>query len=427
MVAFASDLLHAVQPNRLGRIAHQTMPRYDPMTKAEKCIKQLKSVELFTGAGGLALGLEKSGWHHEALIERDEHACSTIHLNESLGHPLAKEWRLFAQDVRGISYDKLAGGVDMVAGGPPCQPFSLGGKHRAFQDRRDMFPEAVRAVRELRPRCFLFENVKGLLRQSFATYFHYVILQLSYPLVARKKDEHWESHLSRLERIHTAGKDMDLSYKVVYRLLDAAEYGVPQHRHRVFIVGFRSDLGKEWSFPEPTHSLNRLLWEQWVTGSYWDEHRIARRDRPSFPPRRSGSIERLATDFALFPPDGERCRTVRDAIAGLPDPWDKRHAFPNHEFRDGARPYPGHTGSTLDEPSKALKAGDHGVPGGENMIALPDGSCRYYTVRESARIQTFPDDYVFSGSWTEAMRQIGNAVPVNLAVAVGESVMKQVA
>jgi DNA (cytosine-5)-methyltransferase 1 len=392
----------------------------------ETRMKQFKSVELFTGAGGLALGLEKCGWHHEALIERDENACSTIHLNESLGHPLAKEWRLFAQDVREISYESVAAGVDMVAGGPPCQPFSLGGKHLAYQDRRDMFPEAVRAVRELRPRCFLFENVKGLLRQSFATYFHYIVLQLSYPLIVRKRDEDWEFHLSRLERIHTGGKETNLSYKVVYRLLNAAEYGVPQHRHRVFIVGFRSDLGMEWSFPAPTHSMDRLLWEQWVTGSYWDEHEVPKKAMPRMSDRSHARVQYLMSHFSLFPPTGERCRTVRDGLNGLPDPRDKRHTVVNHEFRDGARPYPGHTGSPLDEPSKTLKAGDHGVPGGENMISLHDGTCRYYTVRESARVQTFPDDYVFSGSWTEAMRQIGNAVPVNLAVAVGESIMKQV-
>jgi DNA (cytosine-5)-methyltransferase 1 len=390
-------------------------------------MQQLKSVELFTGAGGLALGLERAGWHHEALIERDEHACSTIHLNGSLRHPLTKDWRLFAQDVCEISYATVTNGVDMVAGGPPCQPFSLGGKHRGNQDRRDMFPEAVRAVRELQPRCFLFENVKGLLRQSFASYFHYVILQLSYPLVARRKDENWESHLSRLERIHTGGKEMDLAYRVIYRLLDAANYGVPQHRHRVFIVGIRSDLGKEWSFPLATHSVDRLLWEKWVTGSYWDEHRVPKKARPPIPARLHAHIQRLLSDFSLTTPPGQRCRTVRDALVGLPDPRDKRHTVANHEFRDGARPYPGHTGSLLDEPSKALKAGDHGVPGGENMISWPDGTCRYYTIRESARVQTFPDDYLFSGSWTEAMRQIGNAVPVNLAAAVGESIMKQVA
>lgn len=388
-------------------------------------MKKMRSIELFTGAGGLALGLEEAGWRHDALIERDEHACSTIHLNESLGHPLAKGWRLFAGDVRDIEYSSVAKDIELVAGGPPCQPFSMGGKHRAFKDRRDMFPEAVRAVRELRPRCFLFENVKGLLRQSFATYFNYVVLQLTYPSQAREKAQSWESHLSTLERIHTSGKKCDLSYRVVYRLLNAADYGVPQNRHRVFIVGFRSDLGKEWSFPKPTHSMERLLWAQWVDGSYWDEHRIPKKLRPSVPARLRSRVERLASSGRLFEPPGERCRTVRDALVGLPDPRDKRHAVPNHEFRDGARPYPGHTGSSLDEPAKALKAGDHGVPGGENMIALPDGTCRYFTVRESARVQTFPDNYLFSGSWTEAMRQVGNAVPVRLAAVVGQSVIKQ--
>lgn len=393
----------------------------------EGAMKRFKSVELFSGAGGLALGLERTGWHHEALVERNEHACSTIHLNESLGHPLAKDWKLFRQDVRRISYKSLTDGVDMVAGGPPCQPFSLGGKHKAYQDQRDMFPEAVRAVRELRPRCFLFENVKGLLRQSFSTYFHYIILQLSYPLIERKLSGTWEDHLSCLERVHTSGKETDLSYKVVYRLLDAADYGVPQHRQRVFIVGFRSDLGKEWSFPQPTHSFDRLLWEQWVSGTYWEEHRIPRKYRQPTPSRLRSRIERLSSDYVLFPPPGQRCRTVRDALYGLPDPKDKRHTVPNHEYREGARPYPGHTGSMLDEPSKTLKAGDHGVPGGENMIVFPDGACRYFTVRESARLQTFPDDYLFSGSWTEAMRQIGNAVPVDLAYAVGDSIMQQIA
>jgi len=387
---------------------------------------QRLSIELFTGAGGLALGLEKSGWHHSALVERDEHACSTLHLNESLGHPLAKGWRLFPDDVRSIRYSDLSDHVDMVAGGPPCQPFSLGGKHRAFQDKRDMFPEAVRAVRELRPKCFVFENVKGLLRQSFATYFHYIVLQLSYPMVEKKRNEDWRLHLSRLERHHTGSRERDLSYRVVYRLLNAADYGVPQNRHRVFIVGFRADLQKQWSFPEPTHSYDRLLWDQWVSGIYWDEHRIPKKDRPDKLDRLAPRIDRLKSYFGLFVPPGERCRTVRDALAGLPDPRSRVDTVPNHEFRGGARPYHGHTGSSLDEPSKALKAGDHGVPGGENMVALPDGTYRYYTVRESARIQTFPDDYLFSGSWTEAMRQIGNAVPVQLAKAVGVSILKQV-
>ena len=122
-----------------------------------------------------------------------------------------------------------------------------------------------------------------------------------------------------------------------------------------------------------------------------------------------------------------RWQTVRDAIGDLPDPTKPYDIalFHNHEHRPGAKIYAGHSGSLLDEPSKTIKAGAHGVPGGENMVVLDDGSVRYYTVRESARIQTFPDDYLFSASWTESMRQIGNAVPVKLATAVGQSVYNQ--
>ncbi len=159
---------------------------------------------------------------------------------------------------------------------------------------------------------------------------------------------------------------MDLSYRIIYRLLNAADYGVPQHRYRVFIVGFRSDLKKEWCFPEPTHSYDRLLWDQWVKGTYWDEHQVPKKDRPQVSARLLTRIQRLKSNFSLFVPPGQRYRTVRDALSGLPDSKDKKHVVPNHEFRGGARPYPGHTGSLLDEPSKALKAGDHGVPGRED-------------------------------------------------------------
>ena len=105
----------------------------------------------------------------------------------------------------------------------------------------------------------------------------------------------------------------------------------------------------------------------------------------------------------------------------MPEPKKDNHIL-NHILQIGAKPYQGHTGSFLDEPSKTLKAGAHGVPGGENMMILDDGTVRYYTVREAARIQTFPDDYVFPCSWTESMKQIGNAVPVQLAKIVSSSV-----
>ena len=114
---------------------------------------------------------------------------------------------------------------------------------------------------------------------------------------------------------------------------------------------------------------------------------------------------------------------MRDALAGLPEPQiGGVPGWFNHELRTGARSYPGHTGSLLDEPSKAIKAGVHGVPGGENMLRYPDGRVRYYSVREAARIQCFPDRYEFDANWSESMRQIGNAVPVRLAQIVASSV-----
>jgi DNA (cytosine-5)-methyltransferase 1 len=200
----------------------------------------------------------------------------------------------------------------------------------------------------------------------------------------------------------------------VFRVLNAADYGVPQRRERVFIVGFRSDIRQAWSFPEPSHSAEALARSK-ATEEYWERHSVPSRWRKS----PSAPIDSL--DALIRAP----WRTVRDAIVGLPDPIKpEARAFRNHVFQPGARSYPGHTGSPLDEPAKTLKAGDHGVPGGENMLRYPDERFRYFTVRESARLQTFPDSYIFSSSWTENMRQLGNAVPVDLAGVVIKSVVQ---
>jgi DNA (cytosine-5)-methyltransferase 1 len=186
-------------------------------------------------------------------------------------------------------------------------------------------------------------------------------------------------------------------------------------------VGFRSDLGVEWSFPEGDCSENALLRAQWITGEYWERHEVPKRERSKLTERQVARVERLRSDY-LFDA-GKPWLTVRDAIGDLPDPEKKPgNGISNHVFNPGARSYPGHTGSPPDEPAKTLKAGDHGVPGGENMLARVDGSVRYFTVREAARLQTFPDDYTFRGAWTEAMRQLGNAVPVLLAETVARSV-----
>lgn len=379
----------------------------------------LHSIELFTGAGGLALATHEAGFQHRALIEWNRDACDTVRENVKAGSVKGiGDWNVIEADIREVPLREF-GDLDLIAGGPPCQPFSIGGKHRGVEDRRDMIPEFIRSVRELAPRAFIMENVKGLTRKTFANYFSYTKLQLTYPSVLRKPRETWQRHLDRLEDIHTRGKHGDLRYNVVARLLNAADYGVPQVRERVFFVGFRSDLGLEWHFPEPTHTEDALIHDQWITGEYWKRHGVRR--PVSQPPRLQNRLHRLG----LFAPATPLpWRTVRDAIADLPEPRADRDSqgVLNHRLQLGARAYVGHTGSPLDGPSKTLKAGVHGVPGGENMIAFPDGSVRYLTVREAARVQTFPDGWRFYGAWSEVMRQLGNAVPMHLASVVATSV-----
>jgi DNA (cytosine-5)-methyltransferase 1 len=370
----------------------------------------MRSVELFSGAGGLALGLEGAGFEPVALIECNRDACATLRMNRP-------QWNVLETDIREVDFQSL-GPVDLVAGGPPCQPFSMGGKANGYDDHRDMFPQAVRAVRELQPSAFLFENVRGLLRPAFSNYVEFVKLQFTYPEFPISRNVSWEVNLQRLQKHHHCAKsDSGLRYNVTIQLANAANYGVPQHRHRVFFVGFRMDLDSKWFFPSPTTTEEELLRAQFVDHTYWKEHGL------SIPPLFTGAerLKRIPVSSPdLFGSPG-RWRTVRDAIVGLGDPERRNDNF-NHCFQPGATVYPGHTGSPLDEPSKALKAGDHGVPGGENMMRYLDGRVRYFTVRESARIQTFPDDYIFTGSWTESMRQLGNAVPVALAQAVAQSI-----
>jgi DNA (cytosine-5)-methyltransferase 1 len=413
------------RPGRVGVPApeQQASGAYRPSVPGEAAVR---SVELFTGAGGLALGIEAAGFHHDTVVERNRHCCATIRENQSRGFPALQGWRLYEHDVREFEYASIRGEIELLAGGPPCQPFSIGGKHRGPLDKRDMFPEVARAVRELRPKAILVENVRGLLRDAFARYFESVVLQLSLPEVVSKPGEDWREHLARLERQFTKGKVNGLRYNVIFQPLNAANFGVPQKRERVIIVGFRSDLGAAWSFPTPTHSYDALLRAQWVTGEYWERHRVSRRQRPIMTPRLRTRVERVRAERTLFEGDELPWRTVRDAIADLPDPErEDCSGVLNHLHNPGARSYPGHTGSGLDEPAKTLKAGDHGVPGGENTVVFADGRVRYFTVRESARLQTFPDDFVLHGAWTEAMRQLGNAVPVQLGAAIATGIRQQ--
>jgi len=373
------------------------------------------SLELFSGAGGLAKGLALAGVDPIRFIEKNAQACATLESNydPSIVQKI---------DIRKVDFSEI-GDVDLIAGGPPCQHFSLGGKHKGNQDAREMFPYAINAIRACYPKAFIFENVKGLLRKSFEKYFEYVILRLTYPEVVRQNGETWDAHLSVLEKVHTSGRYGSVKYNVVFRLINSADYGIPQRRERVFIVGIRDDLGIEWSFPNETHSLDSLLWSQHITKEYWDKHGIEPCSEKSVSKFIIKRANRLKSIYGFLPPTKLPWLTVRDEIGALPFPDRVGSYHTEHVLREGARIYPGHTGSFIDLPAKAIKAGVHGVHGGENMIRYQDGTVRYFTTFEAKKIQTFPDDYRITGSWTEAMRQIGNAVPVQLSFIISRSLI----
>jgi DNA (cytosine-5)-methyltransferase 1 len=386
----------------------------------------MRAVELFAGAGGLAMGTTLAGFRSMAVVEWDRWACDTIRENQRRCFPLVADWPLVEGDVRDTDWSIVPTGIELVAGGPPCQPFSMGGKHRAHDDARDMFPAAVQVIKALRPKAFIVENVRGLTRSTFANYYQYILLQLEFPELEKRPREAWYEHLMRLQSVKTSGRrhGSSLTYNVVPTLINAADYGIAQKRERVFIVGFRSDLGVEWRFPAKTHSEDARLKDQWVSGSYWDRNEVGKRKRPKCPAKLRLRVKALAE--SPIPIDTKPWQTVREALHGLPDPCSRQaRSIANHRLQPGARAYPGHTGSPLDLPAKTIKAGDHGVPGGENMMVVPGRGVRYFTVRETARLQSFPDGYVFHGSWSEVMRQLGNAVPVALARLVAASVAER--
>jgi DNA (cytosine-5)-methyltransferase 1 len=234
---------------------------------------------------------------------------------------------------------------------------------------------------------------------------------LKRPSVVRAPDETHQAHTLRM-----ANSNEESEYRVIWQVVNAADFGSAQIRHRVLIFGLRADVMVA-PFPmSRTHSRDRLLWDQYVTGEYWDRHGLKRRQAISS----AQDAARVAILKRGDKPGGLPWVTVRDALAGLGEPDGKR----NHVHQPGARVYPGHTGSPLDLPAKALKAGDHGVPGGENMMVKDNKTVRYFTTREAARLVGLPDDYEFPRSWTESMRQLGNAVPAPLGAAAGSWLVK---
>ena len=366
-------------------------------------------INLCAGAGGLALGLVRSGFSPLEFYDGDRGACETLKHNLRKDH-FSLHGRVIEGDLSQIEWISSGSDVRLLAAGAPCQPFSMGGSRKGHGDKRNLFPTLLKAVRVLRPRAVLIENVRGLERGAHKPYLDYLLRQLRYPELPTNLSEAWEDHDQRL-RQHDTDRKARATYRVEWAVFNAADFGVSQIRHRLFIVATAMDL-REYRFPAPTHSKRRLLHEQ-ASGDYWD-----RRGLPA--PRMSRQPPLNNDEAALLP-----WVTVRDRTSGLPPPsFEENDECNNHWKIPGARAYPGHTGSTLDWPSKTLKAGVHGVPGGENMMVCDNGSLRYYTLREMARIQTFPDDHYFTGARSNVTRQIGNAVPCDLAAAVAVPLRK---
>ena len=372
---------------------------------------QLNTLELFSGVGGLALGLHQAGFRPHALVESDPRCIETLRKNTGIGRPFPVGTALIQDDIRKVDFKEFIGKIHLVSGGPPCQPFSVGGRGAAYADSRNMFPEAIRAVAETMPLAYLFENVPGLTQKKNQNYFEYLVRYLKTPTARPTNEMGWLEHDAMLRLQPSTEYPSSSRYLVYTKVFNAADYGVPQLRRRLFIVGIRCDLGISWQFPAPTHSAGALATHK-SSGGYWGRHGISIANHES-----ETAFELLDHEFL----DGLKpWRTIRDSVSDLGRPPVGVHPadykkFNGHNVHPGARRYDGHTGSHLDQPSKTLKAGVHGVPGGENMVVLDDGTVRYLTIRECARIQSFPDNFQFAESWSSSMRQIGNAVPPRLA------------
>lgn len=401
-----------------------------PVTPTRRVPPQMAgtSLELFTGGGGLAWAMHNAGFSHLLVNEAEHRCCETLRKNVAVDRDRASvlpqdsaRWPLIEGDVRQVDFRTFAGLVDVVAGGVPCQPWSLGGVHKGYDDRRNLWPELFRCVREAQPLAIIAENVKGLLRPSFREYYDYILRELAAPFEERVSGEDWRDHDRRLAKaLKSRDVDPERRYDVKYMLVNAADYGVPQIRSRVFVVAFRQDLGlADWQFQAPTHS-EPALWHDQISGRYWKRHNLQPRQGP-IP--------------CLLPyTDGTQpWRTLRDAISDLPEPLEPLEAkeehpdWLHHYGWPGAREYPGHTPNDLDRPAKTVKAGVHGVPGGETVLRRDDGSIRYMTVREVARVMTFPDHWRLAGPRGEQMRQLGNAVPVALGEVMADAVAEALA
>lgn len=331
--------------------------------------KEFKLIELFAGCGGLAIGMEKAGFTSVLLNEIDKSACTTLRSNRS-------NWNVVEGDVADVNFTEYRGKVDIISGGFPCQSFSYAGKKLGFEDiRGTLFFQFARAVKEVNPKVFIAENVKGLLNHDDG---------------------------KTLETI--AAVIDELGYELVSpTVLKAAFYKVPQKRERLILVCIRKDLAKNvvFQWPSPYQRIMTVRDALKAGDLYPDD--VPTSQGQKYPKRK--------TEIMDYVPAGGYWRDL---------PHDLQIEYMQKSYFLGG----GKTGMARrfawDEPSLTLTC----APAQKQTERCHPEETRPLTIREYARIQTFPDTWSFAGSLSSQYKQIGNAVPVNLAFAVGRSLVK---
>jgi DNA (cytosine-5)-methyltransferase 1 len=334
-----------------------------------KARKEYTSIELFAGAGGMALGMEKAGFKHLLLNEIEKNSCNTLRFNRP-------KWNVLEDDIRNINFSEYKNKIDVVTGGFPCQAFSSAGKKLGFEDTRGtLFFDFARCINEVKPKIFIGENVKGLFNHENG---------------------------KTLTVIKQSIKD--IGYTLVdSRVLKAIYYKVPQKRERLILVGIRNDLAEHitnFNFPEKYHKVLTVS-DAFRKGVLYDKS-VQKSEGVEYPKRKKEIMRKV--------PEGGYWKDLSDKL--------QREYMGGSYFLGG-----GKTGLarrlSLRAPSLTIVCS----PAMKQTERCHPIETRPLTIRESARIQTFPDDWEFQGAKGQQYKQIGNAVPVNLAYALGLSVV----
>ncbi|QWT17849.1 DNA cytosine methyltransferase [Collinsella sp. zg1085] len=324
-------------------------------------MKSITNIELFAGAGGLALGLEQAGISGVEYVEFNHAACDTLRENRP-------DWNVIESDIAQVSFTQFKNKVDVVSGGAPCQAFSYAGKKLGFGDTRGtLFSQFARCIEEVQPKIFLFENVRGLLSHDKGRTF------------------------ATINQVFT-----NLGYQTQYKILNASYYGVGQKRERLIVIGIKNELAGliQFEYPTPEKTQTTL--------------RDVLKNVPDSPyqPYSKKKFEVMA----LVPPGG--------CWVDLPEQIAKDYMGKSYYSGGGRRGMARRI--SWDEPCLTLTTS----PSQKQTERCHPDETRPFTVREYARIQSFPDDWKFCGSLSEQYKQIGNAVPVELARRIGLQLIK---